>query len=273
MSSGVLVFAYNNSAIDYVKQAAFAAKRVKEYLGLPTSLITDAVEYAEQFNVFDQVIFKKSTTITAKTYNNGTMHSQKLAFKNDTRPCAYDLTPYEKTLLIDSDFIVGDNTLLNAFESDNEFMIYKDAYDIAGFRDYKEFDKISETGVDFYWATCVYFTKTDTPRIFFNLLQHIQTYWTHYRQIYRLETPVYRNDHVFSIAIHIINGFMPGDFAKKLPGRLYYITDQDSVVAIKDNTYKLLLAKDQYLGQYTLAKYSGSLHIMNKFSLMEHIDV
>jgi hypothetical protein len=30
MSSGVLVFAYNNSAIDYVKQAAFAAKRVKE---------------------------------------------------------------------------------------------------------------------------------------------------------------------------------------------------------------------------------------------------
>lgn len=274
MTSGVLVFAYNNSAIDYIKQAAFVADRAKEYLGLPTSIVTDSVDYAKQWShLFDKIIYKSSNTLTAKTYNDGTMYSRKLAFKNDTRPYAYDLSPYEKTLLVDSDFIFGEDRLKACFESSNEFMIYKDAYDLAGFRNYSEFKTISDVGVDFYWATCVYFTKSKTNQVFFDLLKHIQTYWTHYRQIYRLETPVYRNDHVFSIAIHIMNGFCKGDFAKKLPGRLYYITDKDSVLSLKGNTYKLFLEKQGYIGQYTLAKFQGSLHVMNKFSLMEHIDV
>ena len=42
---GVLIFARNNAQIDYVKQAHFLAKRIKHYLNLPTSIVTDSVEY------------------------------------------------------------------------------------------------------------------------------------------------------------------------------------------------------------------------------------
>jgi len=275
MSKGILVFAYNNRSVDYVKQAAFLAKRAKQYLDLPTSIVTDDISHAEQWkDLFDEIIYCKSTAITAKTYNNGTMAKQKLLFKNDTRPRAYELTPYEQTLLLDTDYVIADTTFKHCFDGPNQFMIYKDAHDIAGFRDYSEFKRISDVGVDFYWATCVYFRKTETTEIFFNLLKHIQNHWTHYRQIYRLETPVYRNDHVFSIAIHIMNGFAKGDFAKKMPGKMYYITDKDVLHRLDNDEFVLLLEKEKYLGQYTLANVKGkSLHVMNKFSLMENVDV
>ena len=42
---GILIIAKNNAQIDYIKQAHFLAKRIKEYLNLPTSIITDSVEY------------------------------------------------------------------------------------------------------------------------------------------------------------------------------------------------------------------------------------
>ena len=35
MTRGVLIFAQNNAEIDYAKISLFAAKRVKEYLGVP----------------------------------------------------------------------------------------------------------------------------------------------------------------------------------------------------------------------------------------------
>jgi len=275
MRKGILVFAYNNRAVDYIAQAAFLAQRAKKYLDLPVTIVTDDVEYAGRvYSDFDNIIFEKSSAITAKSYNDGTMARHKLVFKNDTRPKAYDLSPYEQTLLLDTDYIIADDMLKHCFDSPNSFMIYKDAYDLAGFRDYCEFDKISDVGVDFYWATCVYFTKCKSNKTFFDLLQHIQTYWTHYRQIYRLETPVYRNDHVFSIAIHIMNGFMQGEFAKKLPGKLFYTTDKDILHNLNGDEFTFLLEKENFLGQYTLAKFKGrSIHVMNKFSVAEHINV
>ena len=42
---GVLIFARNNAQIDYIKQAHFLAKRIKEYLDLPTTIVTDSIDY------------------------------------------------------------------------------------------------------------------------------------------------------------------------------------------------------------------------------------
>lgn len=275
MSEGIVVFAYNNKSIDYVKQAVFLARRAKIYLNLPTSIITDNINYANQWKEdFDHIIELKSQAISTKSYNDGTIAKQTLVFKNDTRPHVYALTPYEKTLLLDTDFVIANDILSHCFKSSNNFMIYKDSYDIANFRDYSEFKYVSDTGVEFCWATCVYFTKCSTNKIFFDLVKHVQENWMHYRQVYRLETPVYRNDHIFSIAIHIMNNFQKGDFAKKLPGKLFYVTDKDILYSLNKNEFTILLEKQNYLGQYTLAKLKNiNLHVMNKFSLMDCIDV
>ncbi len=59
MTKGCLIFAQNNSEVDYVKQALFAAKRVRQYLGIPVSIVTDSPDYLKEIDkeqTFDQVI-------------------------------------------------------------------------------------------------------------------------------------------------------------------------------------------------------------------------
>jgi len=292
MSKGLLVFARNNTEIDYVKQAYFLAKRAKDILGLPTTVVTDSVEYLKHTysdweEVFDNVIaivwkeedLKENTTLsktenhTAKYYFDGTIAKKRLQFKNETRTLAYELSPYDETLLLDTDVVIVNDTFKQCFEQEHDFLIYQKAYDLAGFRDYSEFDFISDTSVKFYWATCVFFRKTETNKIYFDLLQHIQENWRHYNSIFQINRSVYRNDHAFSVAIHIMNGYQDGDFAKEMPGKLFYTTDKDILSNMTDTDFLILLEKDQYLGEYTPVRFKGqNLHVMNKYSLNRCID-
>ena len=58
---GALIFARNNLEVDYLKQAHYLAKRIKQYLGLPTTVVTDSLDYlkatyTDYETVFDKVI-------------------------------------------------------------------------------------------------------------------------------------------------------------------------------------------------------------------------
>lgn len=274
MSKGILVFARNNSQVDYVKQAVFLAIRAKEYLNLPVSIATDAIDYVNTFpKVFDQIIsvpFREGKSL--KRYHNGTLVQKQLEFKNDDRVRAYDLTPYDETLVLDTDIIIGDDKYLHCFTQIEDLLMYKTAYDLANFRDYSEFKYLYDAGIDFYWATCVFFRKTKTNKIFFDLLQHIQDNWYHYRTIFQIRQSTFRNDHAFSIGVHIMNGYQSGNFASAMPGKLFYTADRDILWELKGNQYLFLIEKPNYLGEYTPIKFKGTIHVMNKFSLSDVID-
>jgi len=277
MNKGVLVIARNNNNIDYVKQAVYLAKKVKKHLDLPTSIITDNIEYLNKAfdpEVFDHIISigYESKTNTRSFYDGG-LASKTDNFKNSSRSSVYDLTPYDETLLLDSDFVVNNNLFLNCFDSDQDLLLYKDSYDLSANRNTKEFEFISDSGCDFYWATCVFFRKTETNKMFFDLIKHIQEEWNHYRRLYQIQSQLFRNDFAFSIAIHILNGFNKGNFAGQMPGKLMYITDQDILWNTKNETMTFLVAKKDYLGEYyAIAVKDMNVHVMNKFSLSRIID-
>jgi hypothetical protein len=279
MSKGVLLIARNNSEVDYVKQAVFSAKRIKKYLNLPVSIVTDNVQYlneryTDSISVFDKVIeLEKESSYTYKKYYDGSWTRKNLEFKNTSRSSVFDLTPYNETLLLDTDFIIANNLLSNCFTQAHDFLIYQDAFDLAGWRDVSEFNSISEVGPNFYWATAVFFRKTETNKVFFNLIKHIQENWLHYRNLYQIRTSVFRNDHAFSIAIHMMNGFQAGDFAKPMPGTMYYSIDRDLLVEINNEDFLILLEKENEAGKYFPTKIKNSnVHVMNKFSLGRVID-
>ena len=279
-SAGILLFANNNEKIDYLKQAYFLAKKVKYYLNLPTTVVTDSVKYLKDQYRDADVVFDKIVEVSwsdenyfYKNYRDGTLTKIKLQFKNQLRSKAYDISPYNETLLLDTDIILCNNQYIQCFLQNNNFLIYHNACDLSLFRKSNEFTYINDIGVKFYWATAVFFRKSKENKIFFNLLQHIQENWNHYRSIFQINQSYFRNDHAFSIAIHIMNGYTEGDFAKSMPGKLYYTTDKDICYDIKDEKITFLLEKEDYLGEYTLAVTNGlSIHVMNKFSLNRCID-
>lgn len=277
MSKGALLIARNNSYIDYVKQSVYSAIRIKKHLNIPVSIITDSPDYLK--NNFDSSIFDKiieiqySNSSNYRPFFDGSLSHKTANFKNDFRSEVYNLTPYEETLLLDSDFIICNDIFKNVFDSSYDFLIYKHSEDIAKVRDESEFKFVSEYSIDFYWATVIFFRKTKINEIFFDLIKHIQENWYHYRKVYQISSVLFRNDFAFSIAIHIMNGFQKGDFAKPLPGKHLYTIDKDILIKINNDNCVFLVEKKDYLGEYTAIKtYSQNVHVMNKFSLNRIID-
>jgi hypothetical protein len=276
-TKGVLLFAKNNKKLDYVKQAIFLATRVKKYLNLPVAIATDSPEYLkllDKKDIIDEVIcIESNESVYSRRYYDGAVSSKIASFNNNSRCLAYDLTPYEETLVMDTDFIVSNDIFKNCFDMSADFQIYKQSTAIDNERDATEFVKISDSSVDFYWATVVFFRKTPLNRIFFDLVKHIQEEWIHYRMVYQIESPMFRNDFAFSIAIHIINGFQNGDFAQSLPGSNIYSIDKELLLSIKDDMLTFLIEKKDCLGEYTAVTTKGqNVHVMNKFSLERIID-
>jgi hypothetical protein len=278
MSKGVLLFASNNSKINYVKQAYFLAKRISKYMNLPTSIVTDVDvnnKYPEYVDAFDEIIKVSSlaSVHNNKSYHDGSLTKRVLPFNNGNRGDAYSLTPYNETLVMDTDYIISNDMLSNVFEQSNDFLIYKDAVHLGQYDGTSEFKKISDTSVDFYWATVFFFRKSPETKTFFDLVNHIKENYLHYRSVYQFSSTVYRNDFAFSIAIHIMNGYTKGNFAKKLPGKKFYTIDRDVLLKINDDEFTVLIEKPNHLGEYICTKIKGSnLHVMNKFSLERAIN-
>lgn len=274
MTRGVLLVANNNESIDYILQACFSAKHIKKYLKLPVTLITDTpelmdVKYNEYMHLFDSIIKHiPSEEYTTKIYRDGVFNTTSLKFKNSSRASVFDLTPYDETVVLDTDVLIFNDNFLKCFNQQHDFLIYRDAVDVCYGRSDNEFKFISDSSVDFYWATCIFFRKTENNKIFFDLVKHIQENWNHYRILYQIATSVYRNDFAFSIAIHIMNGGSTGNFAKAFPGKLLYSTDCDELVEVYADGMLLLIEKLGMVNEQTPLKITGAnIHFMNKFSL------
>ncbi len=275
MTVGALIFAHNNTSIDYTRIAVFCAKRVKKYLDIPVSLITDNVNWLEKNypdHPFDQVISTPVESSQNRLFYDGTLSSKKLEWKNGTRFKAYNLTPYDTTLVLDSDMVICSDKLKTVIHRDVPFQIYRKSFDLTGWRDTTPFVRINQYSIPFYWATVFTFKKDPVTEAFFNLVEYIKENWLYFRILYNIEMSNFRNDFAFSIAIHIMNGKMNGDFVTELPGKLNYIEDRDILISANGPTLKFLLQAKDRLGEYIAAKTQGiDVHVINKISLEREI--
>jgi hypothetical protein len=276
---GAVIFAQNNSSVDYVKLAIFAARRLQKFLKIPVSIITDSADwmlktYPKESGIFDQLISIDNTSEhNQKRFNDGTLSSKFLEWKNLSRNSVYNLTPYDKTLVIDSDYIINSSILTNALNSDHSFQLYKNSVGIASWRNDTEFKRINQYSIPFYWATTFVFEKTLEVESFFTLVEYIKNNWQYFRTLYSIEVPTFRNDFAFSIAIHLMNAKSAGIFAQELPGKMFYISDRDLLISLDDSKMKFLIEKENYLGEYTAVSIQDTdVHIMNKLSLSRFID-
>lgn len=273
MTTGAVIFAQNNGLFDYVKLAVYSATQIKKHLNLPVSLITDNSLHNNDLSVFDNVFYVDETSTQTKKFHDGSLSNRRSEWKNFTRSQVYDLTPYDTTLVIDSDYVINSSVLKPALEKDEDFQIYKSSFDLAGWRKHTEFQRITPYSIPFYWATVFVFKKTLATESLFTLISHIKTNWQYYRLLYSIETTAFRNDFAFSIALHIMNNGSTDEFACPLPGNMTYITDRDLLVSGKDTAMQFLVEKENRLGEYTLVKTSNlDVHVMNKHSLSRFID-
>lgn len=281
MSKGVLLFAHNNQEIDYILQAVVCAKFIEKNLNVPVSVVTDqgSLEWLEKTNpeykdVFDQIILheKKVSQSTLKRFYDGSLTYKVSNFWNFDRALAYNFTPYDQTLVVDTDLLITNDSLKYIWDTDADFMINKKHIDLCRDRDDFEFVRIADHSISFVWATAFYFKKSLWAKTFFELCAHIIENYEFYKFTYQIYYPVVRNDYVFSMALHMMQGFTDKFQPIPLPASIYYILDRDELLDVKsDKDFLFLVQKKDCLGEYVPVKTSNQIiHVMNKYSLGRH---
>lgn len=217
MTVGALIFAYNNEEIDYVKLAAWSAANIREHLKIPVAIVTDSVDVPD---VFDVVIRTPKQGTDQRYFED---IGASVTWYNGNRSDAYGLTPWEKTLVLDADYVVCHSGLKSLFYSNEDFLCYTDAFDITQTRHFDDLNFFGKGRLPMAWATVMYFTKSNTTSYIFDCMQMIKNNWQHYRELYGINQKTFRNDYALSIALALVNGqtgrvaSIPGSLPTLLP--------------------------------------------------------
>jgi len=280
MNKGVLLFAHNNREIDYARMSIISGGLAKKHLNVPISLATDSstVSWMQQSRIYDQaqslfdniILIDRPEITNHRKLNDGTTEI-KVPFINQDRCNIWQITPYDRTLLIDSDYFITSNALSEYWNVDQDVLIGDSILDIHNDTRMSYLDNyISYTGVKMRWATTCMFTKNKNSKLFFDLVQDIRNNYSLYASIYRFTDLQYRNDIAFSLANHILNGFETVD-EYTLPPVLTAL-DKDILYKIQNNRLYFLVNKDMSNSFCVTTISDTDIHIMNKKSVVRNFE-
>ena len=281
-SRGVLMFAHNNTEIDYFRLAVVNALLVQKNLGIKNiTVVTDPFSLAQGEKTLGKRLIKKAINniiviekdkkfkaLNQRLYKDTSHTAKYLPFYNVNRCDAYDLSPYDETILIDVDYLILSDTLNSCWGHNNELMMNWKYQDIMYERKDPSLARLNDMGITMYWATVVYFRKTEYVESFFNVVSHVKKNPQFYKDLYKWQGTLYRNDYSFSIAAHVMSGFVDKGIPQ-LPTTLYKSFDTDDIhSAVDENTIVMYLEKPRSPGDFMLTKWQGiDLHIMNKWAI------
>jgi hypothetical protein len=245
MTTGALIFARNNEHTDYVSMAHWSAKNIERHLGIPAHIVTDDTRTDSGSRNFADV-----GTVT---------------WHNTNRMDAYKLTPWDRTLVLDADYVVASNQLRGVLDCNEDFLAHRRAYDVTGCNDFQGLNWFGDVGMPMWWATVMVFNKSKTAELIFDSMAMIRNNWAHYRNIYKISNATYRNDHALSIALLIVNGHTldhPG-----IPWKLASLTPEHKLTQIDQDKYRVDYINTQ--NQSRWIELRQDFHAMGKHQLGE----
>ena len=247
MTVGALIFAYNNEQIDYVAMAKWSAGNIERHLGIPTTIITDNnIEGAGKRH------FADVGTVT---------------WHNLNRMNAYALSPYDRTLVLDADYVVASDQLKTVLNADQDFMCHRWAYDITGLQTFDDLNYFGAHRFPMWWATVMMFRRSRQAEIIFDTMSMIRDNWTHYRQLYGNTRSTYRNDHALSIAMNIENGHTLE--TTDIPWKLASVTPNHTLKQLDTDRYRVEYVTPDKKSRWV--EITQDFHAMGKSHLGEII--
>ena len=232
MTTGALIFAFNNEKTDYVQMAAWSAERIRQYLNIPVAVVTDCQDRTRTRG-FDRVIETDAATGGARYFED---YQSTVTWHNAGRTSAYELSPWDQTLVLDADYVVNSDMLLHVLAAEQEFLCFKDAYDLSD--PSREFlTTFGRHKLPMYWATAMMFRRGATAQWIFESMTMIRANWQHYRDLYGIFESNYRNDYALSIALALVNGHNPQ--VDTIPWKMASVLPEHRLSAMGDAFWQL----------------------------------
>jgi hypothetical protein len=232
-SKGVVIFATNTRETDYVAIAEQNARLVDHFLGLPTTIIS------------------ATDTGTNRRFSSDT--GTFVEWNNFGRYEAYEVSPYDETIILDADYLILDDSLNKLFECPFDYLLFNKNHTIDGVY---EPNVMGPHSLPFVWATAVLFRRSPLSEMFFDLVARIKRNYDYYRLLYNVREGNYRNDYAFAIAHYILSGYRVArnQFA---PHTITTFAGAITSIELQDN--RVVVRSDQ---AYVLPMQS--LHVMSK---------
>lgn len=260
MTRGVLLFAFNNEKFNYYEMAVATAKRINHFLGLPVSVVTDLKSSPDGFDpIFDHVILSPADTSNSREH---------YVWINKGRYKAYDLSPYDETILLDTDYMVNSDTLLRLFDLDTDFCCHDSTYFLMQPTIGEE--TLSSFSLSIRWATVVMFKKTKHAEQIFQCMKMIQENYEHYANLHGFISVVFRNDYALTLALRIVNGHSD-DPRDTIPWNLVHASKEVKVFREDDTTYMMMhdnWQRGKIRKEYIVVS-NTDFHMIDKQNFME----
>lgn len=266
MTRGILIYAFNNATIDYWQQAVWAADRVNRHLDLPVTIVTDSQSQRKRPTNHDTVMIDAESG--GNRIYNPSIDTAPDHWYNANRYQSLEISPYDETLVIDSDYVVASDQLLTVFDMPASVTAIRSVYDITNrdsFRDYRTVNA-RDPGLPHWWATVLFFRKDTTTRYFFDIMRMVRQNYHHYANLYGFRSSPFRNDFAVSIALTALYGHL----VRSAPAIPWSMANAGSDVDIQQQDPDIFELRYQC---YTKKKprrltvQGQDFHFMNKSSL------
>ena len=172
MTKGVLLFCFDTAETKYHKILEKCVKLIKKNLKLEITVVTDMFT----FKAMKPLGFVNYKLIEPEIGNkkNG------VDWRNIDRHLAYELSPYDVTLVMDIDYLPFTDNLRQLLDTDYDFIISKDAHDLSGRR---SFDMRRYSMIDMVWATVFVFRKGKKAKRIFDTIKFVKKFYQYFNSM------------------------------------------------------------------------------------------
>lgn len=283
---GFLLHAFGHKDLDYGKIAICCAISIKSHLKHnhitvvmdkgTEKWVQDTVPQATISKAFNNIVIAEETFRSGKRRHfDSPWINFRAEFNNQNRSLSYQYSPYEETILLDTDFIVMNDSFDQVWGCSDDILMNRDAVDFHG-NVFGEIDdqRLSEFGIPMYWATAVYFKKSPFVKAFFDTVEYVRDEYNFFQFLYGFKKSFYRNDFSYSIAAHIMSGCIKGGIKPFPEKSLLSSYQQDAVADVINKDEILFIANDlKEPWKDTVVRISNmNVHIMNKRELLRVSD-
>jgi len=244
MTKGVLLFCFDTAEVRYHRILERCVSLIKQNLQLQITVVTDFDTY-KKLKPQGFINYKFIQPEFGNTKNGS-------EWRNVDRHMAYELSPYDVTLVMDIDYFPFTDNLRQFLDTDYDFLVSKDAHDLTNVG---SFEMRKWSMVDMVWATVLVFKKSPKAKRIFDTVKYVKKYYHHFNEMYRIRARNYRNDYAFAIALQQANGFITYD---TMPVKIATLPPTCKVIRITDTGISW-----QYNDQINYTEHQD-VHVLNK---------
>lgn len=234
VNCGVVLVAKNTQDIDYLRIAELSKRLIEKNLNLPVTIIEPT---GDQIN-------QKLTESTPQEW------------RNFGRWQVYDKSPYETTILLDSDYLTLTPLLTQLHSTVLDYRVLRTNKTPVGQMN----SPMGKFANRHLWATIVMFRKTPKTKLLFEMVERVERNYSYYQKLFRLPHNTFRNDFAFTIADLVLNGYQLDQNSLSIAA----LTINDSILSMKKMDKFINIKTDRY----NLVIPNQDIHIMDKKFLL-----